>query len=291
MAGSHRQGRWPRNLTSDIKAETMNPAVTEGSGPGASAATRGACRRRTRASSAGSRSASRCRLLAGRRGLFAGRRGRLLCRRRLGRLRRSGLRGRIGGRGPRGRRLGRRLGGGLGRSGLRRRRGGGRRRRLGGRLGDGLLGGGLLHLALGDERLEARAGTERRNGGLLDLHRFSGAWVARGSRGSDLLFEDAETGDGYLLTLGDDVLDLGQHCVQRLCRGSLVTETSRQRIDELGLVHDFLLYLDLRDSYSAQRKSHVARIQTCSKKEIVVSRRIWPVTRTDHRPNPCKRPR
>src|SRR5205814_2155823 len=84
----------------------------------------------------------------------------------------------------------------------------------------------------------------------------------------------AEARDGNPVALGDRVLDLLQDGVERLRSRLLVAETAGQRVDELGLVHVVPSQShcqDSRESFTAQRKSYVVRIQTCAGKEIVVS--------------------
>ena len=82
----------------------------------------------------------------------------------------------------------------------------------------------LGHLlgAAGD-RLELRAGTERRHGRLLDLDAGAGGGVARGAGGPVALFEDAEAGDGHPLTLRHIGVDGLDDTVDRGRRSLLVT--------------------------------------------------------------------
>jgi hypothetical protein len=90
----------------------------------------------------------------------------------------------------------------------------------------------------GGDRLPARARTERRHGGLLHLHRLASAWVTSGPGGPNALLEHAEPGDRHLVALGHGVLDLGEYRVERSGRRLPVAQTSRERFDELGLVHE-----------------------------------------------------
>src|SRR5947208_1719608 len=144
--------------------------------------------------------------------------GRRLGGRRLGRARGLGGR-RLGG-------LGRRRLGGLGRGGLLRRRGRLLRRRLG-------------DLAAGDLLLEALARPERRYRGLLHFHRLAGARISRGACGPHTLLEDTEAGDRHPVALGHRRLDLGEYRVERRRRRLLVSQTGRERVNELSLVHNY----------------------------------------------------
>src|SRR6266542_6938804 len=68
------------------------------------------------------------------------------------------------------------------------------------------LGPGELLLAV-DDRLEIGSGPELGDRGLGHLDGSAGRRVARGTGRPDGLLEDAESGDGYLVALGDCRLD------------------------------------------------------------------------------------
>src|SRR5215475_2409288 len=154
-------------------------------------------------------------------------------------------------RGLRGWRL---LSDGLGGGGLAGGGGGGlARRRLLGR--GGLSGGGargasrcrLRRRLAGGRRgpatchhvLEAGTRAERGDSGLLYLHCLARPRVASHARCADTLLEDAESSDGDLVALGYGCLDLGKHRVERGGSRFLLSQANRERIDQLGLVHEF----------------------------------------------------
>src|SRR5262245_47311308 len=157
------------------------------------------------------------------------------------------------------------------------------RRRLHGLGGRGLLGrsrlrrgglgpgrGRLRHLARRHELLEARARTERRHGRLLHLHRLAGAWVARGPGSPNALLKHAEPRDRHLVALGHGGLDLGEYRVERSGRRLPVAQTSRERFDELGLVHEcFLPYplLSFKQLFCAHSSPSAPRTQISARQK------------------------
>ena len=93
------------------------------------------------------------------------------------------------------------------------------------------------------------------------------------------LLEDTEAGDGNLVALGDRVLDLGEHRVERCGRRLLVPQTGGERFDELGLVHGFppVRATGLSTSHSARTVCPLrSETQTCTGKKVLVSQRIRP---------------
>src|SRR6516162_7016145 len=102
--------------------------------------------------------------------------------------------------------------------------------------------GGLLFGFLAvDERLEVGAGPELGHRGLGHLNDRAGGRVAGRAGGAFALLEDPESGDGDLVTVRDGGLDGFEHRVHRFGRGFLVPQPSRDRVDQLTLVHCSLL--------------------------------------------------
>jgi D-alanine-D-alanine ligase len=92
-----------------------------------------------------------------------------------------------------------------------------------------------------DKRLEVGTGTELGHRGLRHLDgRARGRVTGRASRALALL-EDTEPGDGHLVTARDGRLDGLEHRVHGFGRGFLVPQPSRNRVDQITLVHGSLL--------------------------------------------------
>ena len=99
----------------------------------------------------------------------------------------------------------------------------------------------LLGLLAVDEGLEVRAGAELGHRGLRYLDGRAGGGVAGRTSGSLALLEDAEPGDGYLVSVRDGGLDGLEHRVHGFGRGFLVPQPTRDRVDQITLVHGSLL--------------------------------------------------
>src|SRR5204863_8287042 len=69
----------------------------------------------------------------------------------------------------------------------------------------------------------------------------AGGVVAGRAGGALALLEDAEPGDGHLVARGDGRLDGLEHRVHGFGRGFLVPQPSRDRVDQITLVHGSLL--------------------------------------------------
>jgi D-alanine-D-alanine ligase len=92
-----------------------------------------------------------------------------------------------------------------------------------------------------DEGLEVGTGTELGHRGLRHLDGRTRGRVAGGASGTLALLEDTEPGDGHLVTTRDGRLDGLEHRVHRFGRGFLVSQPSRDRVDQITLVHFSLL--------------------------------------------------
>ena len=99
----------------------------------------------------------------------------------------------------------------------------------------------LLGLLAVDEGLEVRAGAELGHRGLRHLDGRAGGRVAGRARGALALLEDTEPGDGHLVTARDSGLDGLDHRVHGFGCGFLVPQPSRDRVDQITLVHCSLL--------------------------------------------------
>jgi D-alanine-D-alanine ligase len=95
----------------------------------------------------------------------------------------------------------------------------------------------LLGLLAVDERLEVRAGAELGHRGLRHLDGRAGGRVTGRTRGALALLEDTEPGDGHLVTARDSRLDGLKDRVHGFGRGFLVPQPSRDRVDQITLVH------------------------------------------------------
>jgi D-alanine--D-alanine ligase len=107
------------------------------------------------------------------------------------------------------------------------------------------LGLGLLllgrRLAAVHQRLEVRARAELRHRGRRHVDGLAGGRVTGRASRAVALLEDAETGDGHLVALGDGGLDGLKHRVHGFGRGLLVPHPIRDRVDQITLVHSSLL--------------------------------------------------
>jgi D-alanine-D-alanine ligase len=99
----------------------------------------------------------------------------------------------------------------------------------------------FLGLLAVDEGLEVRAGAELGHRGLRHLDGGAGGGVTGRARRALALLEDAEPGDGHLVAVRDGGLDGLEHRVDGFGRGFLVPQPSRDRIDQITLVHGSLL--------------------------------------------------
>ncbi len=99
----------------------------------------------------------------------------------------------------------------------------------------------FLGLLAVDERLEVGAGAELGHRGLRHLDGRAGGRVAGRACGALALLEDAEPGDGHLVAARDGGLDGLEHRVHGFGRGFLVPQPSRDRVDQITLVHGSLL--------------------------------------------------
>jgi D-alanine-D-alanine ligase len=97
----------------------------------------------------------------------------------------------------------------------------------------------LAGLVAVDEGLEVGAGTELRHRALGHLDGGPGGGVAGGASRTLALLEDAEPGDGHLVTGRDSRLDGLEHRVDGFGRGFLVPQPDRDRVDQITLVHVF----------------------------------------------------
>ena len=88
-----------------------------------------------------------------------------------------------------------------------------------------------------DEGLEVSARTELRHRALGHLDGGPGGGVTSGASRTLALLEDAEPGDGHLVAGRDGRLDGLEHRVHGFGRGLLVTQPSRDRVDQITLVH------------------------------------------------------
>jgi D-alanine-D-alanine ligase len=88
-----------------------------------------------------------------------------------------------------------------------------------------------------DESLEVGAGPELGHRGLRHLDGRARGRVAGGAGWTLALLEDAEPGDGYLVTTRDGRLDRFEHRVHGFGRGFLVPQPSRDRVDQITLIH------------------------------------------------------
>jgi D-alanine-D-alanine ligase len=99
----------------------------------------------------------------------------------------------------------------------------------------------LLGLLTVDERLEVRASAELGHRGSRHLDGRAGGRVASRAGGPLALLEDAEPGDGHLVAARDGGLDGLEHRVHGFGGGFLVPQPSRDRVDQITLVHGSLL--------------------------------------------------
>jgi len=99
----------------------------------------------------------------------------------------------------------------------------------------------LLGLVTVDERLEVRASAELGHRGTRHLDGRAGGRVAGRAGGPLALLEDAEPGDGHLVAARDGGLDGLEHRVHGFGGGFLVPQPSRDRVDQITLVHGSLL--------------------------------------------------
>ena len=99
----------------------------------------------------------------------------------------------------------------------------------------------LLGLLAVDERLEVRASAELGHRGTRHLDGRAGGGVAGRAGGPLALLEDAEPGDGHLVAARDGGLDGLEHRVHGFGGGFLVPQPSRDRVDQITLVHGSLL--------------------------------------------------
>jgi D-alanine-D-alanine ligase len=99
----------------------------------------------------------------------------------------------------------------------------------------------LLGLLAVDECLEVRTGAELGHRGARHLDGRAGGGVAGRAGGPLALLKDAEPGDGHLVAAGDGGLDGLEHRVHGFGGGFLVPQPSRDRVDQITLVHGSLL--------------------------------------------------
>jgi D-alanine-D-alanine ligase len=99
----------------------------------------------------------------------------------------------------------------------------------------------LLGLLAVDERLEVRTSAELGHRGTRHLDGRAGGRVAGRAGGPLALLEDAEPGDGYLVAARDGGLNGLEHRVHGFGGGFLVPQPSRDRVDQITLVHGSLL--------------------------------------------------
>jgi D-alanine-D-alanine ligase len=99
----------------------------------------------------------------------------------------------------------------------------------------------LLGLLAVDQRLEVRTSAELGHRGARHLDGRAGGWVAGRAGGPLALLKDAEPGDGHLVAASDGGLDGLEHRVHGFGGGFLVPQPSRDRIDQITLVHGSLL--------------------------------------------------
>ncbi len=90
-----------------------------------------------------------------------------------------------------------------------------------------------------DEGLEVGTRTEPRHRALGHLDGGPGGGVAGGTSRTFALLEDAEPGDGHLVAVRNGRLDGLKHRVHGFSRGFLVPQPSRDRVDQITLVHIF----------------------------------------------------
>src|SRR5262249_34393662 len=112
------------------------------------------------------------------------------------------------------------------------------------------LGGPFRRRLLGavDEGLEVRAWPELRHRGRGHLDRRTGGGAPSSPGRAVALLEDAESRDGDLVAVGHGRLDGVEDRVQRFGRGLLVPQATRDRVDEITLVHFFHLCLPPREA-------------------------------------------
>src|SRR5512135_1863854 len=94
-----------------------------------------------------------------------------------------------------------------------------------------------LRLVTVDEGLEVRAGTELGYRGLRHLDGGAGGRVTGRTSRALALLEHAEPCDGYLVAARHGGLDGLEHRVQGFVRGFLVPQPTRDRVDQITLVH------------------------------------------------------
>src|SRR5690348_16224252 len=99
----------------------------------------------------------------------------------------------------------------------------------------------LLGLLTVDERLEVRSSAELGHRGTRHLDGRAGGRVAGRAGGPLALLEDAEPGDGHLVAARDGGLDGLEHRVHGFGGGFLVPQPSRDRVDQITLLHGSLL--------------------------------------------------
>ena len=99
----------------------------------------------------------------------------------------------------------------------------------------------LLGLLAVDERLEVRTSAELGHRGARHLDGRAGGGVAGRAGGPLALLKDAEPGDGHLVTASNGGLDGLEHRVHGFGGGFLVPQPSRDRVDQITLVHGSLL--------------------------------------------------
>jgi len=99
----------------------------------------------------------------------------------------------------------------------------------------------LLGLLAVDERLEVRASAELGHRGARHLDGRAGGGVAGRAGGPLALLKDAKPGDGHLVAACDGGLDGLEHRVHGFGGGFLVPQPSRDRVDQITLVHGSLL--------------------------------------------------
>src|SRR6185295_4708647 len=99
----------------------------------------------------------------------------------------------------------------------------------------------LLGLLTVDERLEVRSSAELGYRGTRHLDGRTGGRVAGRAGGPLALLEDAEPSDGHLVAARDGGLDGLEHRIHGFGGGFLVPQPSRDRVDQITLVHGSLL--------------------------------------------------
>ena len=122
--------------------------------------------------------------------------------------------------------------------------------------------GSLLGLLAVDEGLEVRTGAELGYRGTRHLDGRAGGGVAGRAGGPLALLKDAEPGDGHLVAARDGGLDGLEHRVHGFGGGFLVPQPSRDRVDQITLVHGSLLRFPHR---SRGLRNERSRPLTCPK--------------------------